>query len=118
MSLGKTIHQLRKRRGFTQSDLAVQLDIHPSMVTRWERDQVQPRITTLEKIASVLDTTVEEIMAGDYSRVGSTLREVDDPQLMDLFSQVNKLDPRDREALKTVMEAMLTRAKVQEAITR
>ena len=55
-------------------------------------------------------------MAGDYGQVGVTLKTVDDPDFIKLFGQLHKLSEGDRLALKAVIEAMLTRARVHEAI--
>ncbi len=118
MLLGKTIARLRKRRGMTQNELASAMEVHPSLVPRWESGQVQPRAKTLEKLSVVLEVTVQELMAGDYTGLSTTLSEVDDPELMEMFGQVHKLDQREREALKVFLGAILTRAQMAEVIHR
>lgn len=47
----------------TQVDLARILDVSDKAVSKWENGQAFPRIDTFEKLASVLDTTVEDIFS-------------------------------------------------------
>ena len=118
MVLGKTISGLRKRKGLTRAELASLIEVHPSHVTRWEKGQVQPRTKTLEKLAAVLETTAQELLAGDLDRVGNTLAELDDPDLTNLFSQVHKLNGQERQAVKLILTAFLARIQVAEVIAR
>lgn len=118
MALGKTIEQLRKRKGLTQAQLAAHLDLHPSVITRWEKRQVQPRAKVLDKLAEVLEVSVEELMAGEYGALRATFREVNDPDLTELLSQLHRLDDSEREALKVFLKAMLARAQMEEVMQR
>jgi len=115
MSFGESLERLRKERGLTQSQLAVKLDINQSLVAKWESGKVQPRSATLERLALVLGVEAEELLSGQFGKVSASLRNVD-PKLMELMGQVHRLAVADRDALRQVLEAMLTRTKVQEAI--
>lgn len=115
MSFGSALESIRKDRGLTQSQLAERLDVNQSLIAKWESGKVQPRTSTLEKLAEALQVQTEELLAGEYGTVSVHLRSLD-PRLMELLSQVHKLDVPDREALRRVLEAMLTRTRVQEAI--
>jgi hypothetical protein len=86
-------------------------------VARWEKDQAHPRPSTLEKLAQTLDIRIEELAVSNYGKLGATLDNGEDADLLELFGQVHKLEIRDKEALKAVLEAMLTRTRVQEAIS-
>ncbi|MCE7874642.1 XRE family transcriptional regulator [bacterium CPR1] len=118
MQFGKTVAHLRKQKGLTQVELAEQVEVHPSLVTRWERGLVQPRRKALDRLARVLDTTVQELMSGDPDKLSASLGSIDDPELLAMFGQVHKLDERERDALKVVIGAILTRAQVAEVIHR
>lgn len=114
MSLGTKIVMLRKQKGMSQGNLADRLSIHQSMVTRWEKDKVIPKRETLVKLAQIFEVKPEELL--DDTGFRSVAYSVEDPKLTELLSQLNRLSPKDLEALKSVLEAMLTRARVQEAI--
>jgi len=117
-SLGKTITRLRKQQGLTQTEFALKMEVNQSLVTRWERNIVQPRAKTLEKMAQVLGITVQELLAGDFGGVSATLNQLDDPELTGLLGKVHKLNQGERQALKIVLEAMLKRIEMEEMVAR
>lgn len=116
--LGQTISRLRKDRGLTQTEFANLMGVNQSLVTRWERNVVQPRAKTLEKMAEVLGLSVPELLAGDFSGVASTLTQMDDDELTKLLSRVHKLSDEERNALKIFLHALLARAEMEEMVTR
>jgi transcriptional regulator with XRE-family HTH domain len=61
MTLGKKIALTRKLKGITQRQLAEKLHIDPAMVTRWEKDQVHPKSSTLQRLADALELSADEL---------------------------------------------------------
>ena len=116
MSLGQNIARIRKSRNLKQVELASKLHVHPSMVTRWERDQVAPRGASLEKLAEALNTSPEALMVD--AEVGNhvTIRNLQDAQLGQLLQQIPRLAEPELLALKTILEAMLTKSKIREFV--
>ena len=115
MSLGKTIVKLRMQKLMKQKDLVAALGVQQRMVTRWENDEAQPRPKTLEKLASVLDVTVEELLADAHA---SPIARLNDPELQDLVTHLPELLPEQQAALKQVIRDMLTCKNFQELATR
>ncbi|CAH0119023.1 MULTISPECIES: helix-turn-helix domain-containing protein [unclassified Paenibacillus] len=72
--VGERVHKLRVKKGFSLSELAESAGVAKSYLSAIERNiQRNPSIQFLEKIAAVLDVTVEEL-----------LHEVMDPSKMNL----------------------------------
>ena len=68
-SVGKHIRQLRTARKLTQEELAEKLHVTRQAVSAWERDQTQPDLDTLERVAQALETEVTALIYGpDSSR--------------------------------------------------
>lgn len=61
-TFGATISALRKEKGMTQLDLARQMGVTDKAVSKWERDLSFPDVTSLPKLAEVLDTSVDELL--------------------------------------------------------
>ena len=60
MSIGKHIHNVRKHRlGLTQRELAALLDVDQVTVSRWERGEVTPRISSIRQLAEIAGLKVE-----------------------------------------------------------
>lgn len=115
MKLGEKIALFRKQKGWRQKQLAAELDVHPRHITRWETGKVQPRPDTLNKLARLMGTTVEDLR-GDIILPGED--ELENPELHQLLGQVHKLNLKEQEALVTFLQAMLTRSRIEEAIQR
>ncbi len=62
--IGKFIAELRKEKGLTQLELGNKLYVTDKAVSKWERGLSFPDISLLEKLASELDVTIEEILLG------------------------------------------------------
>jgi transcriptional regulator with XRE-family HTH domain len=60
--LGKRIQTLRKRKGWTQTDMAVYLDINRGHISDIERGKREVGIITLQVIAKGLDTTMSSLL--------------------------------------------------------
>lgn len=61
-SMGEKISSLRKQQGMTQSDLAEKMNVTDKAVSKWERDLSCPDVNSIQKLAEVLGTTVEELL--------------------------------------------------------
>lgn len=116
--VGTTIALLRKSRGLTQAELADKVEVTQSVVARWEKNQVQPRTKALERIADALDVSIDQLLSGDYSKVAMRLNEVDDPELVELLGQVDKMNTQERDALKVFMKAILQRIQIGSLVQR
>ena len=63
-SIGKHIRQLRMAKKLTQEELAEKLHVTRQAVSAWERDQTQPDLDTLARVAQALDTEVTTLIYG------------------------------------------------------
>lgn len=115
MSLGSTISELRKKKGITQVELAESLGVHQSHITRWESDRVRPRQKTLDRLAELLDTSVEELIIGGRAALVSSLQ-IEDPELVELLADIPKLEDEEIGALKIVLKGMMTRVRMRQAL--
>jgi transcriptional regulator with XRE-family HTH domain len=64
VQLGKRIQTLRKAKGWTQTDLAVHLDMNRGHISDIERGKREAGIITLQVIARGLDTTMAKLLKG------------------------------------------------------
>ena len=64
ISFGKFIARKRKEKSLTQRELAEQLYVTESAVSKWERGVSYPDITLVAPICQALDITEHELIAG------------------------------------------------------
>lgn len=62
MTLGERIRELRKKKNWTQQELADRLDMSLVNCGRMERDQIKPSIKRLEQIAQILGVDTYELL--------------------------------------------------------
>lgn len=65
---GQEIAVLRKKRGFTQEELAGRLHISPQAVSKWENGRTMPELSLLIELAEALDSTLDAILFPDSAR--------------------------------------------------
>ena len=117
MTLGKKIAVTRKLRGLTQRELAALIHIDAAMVTRWEQDKAQPKSSTLQKLSEVLEVPVEELLNSNEVEFSKKLfTKIDNQELVELLGQVSELGPEEQEALRLVLDCMLTKRRLQSLV--
>ena len=112
MSLGTTIARLRTEQGWTQTQLAERLEMHPQHVYRLEKDRYHPRPKTIEKLSQALGVKTDILTAAMDSGIPTGLTQ-EDPELSDLMAQVTILDQDKKGALKIFLKALLTCQQMQ-----
>ena len=60
--IGANIGAYRKRMGFTQARLAEKLNYSDKAVSKWERGESVPDVTTLIQLANLFDVTVNDLL--------------------------------------------------------
>ena len=76
--MGRFIVDKRKELGLTQQQLAAKLNVSFQAISKWETGASFPNIEILKDLASVLEVTTDEILAGSekeenglsYSKAG------------------------------------------------
>ena len=63
--IGKFISSERKRKGYTQKQLAEKLGISDKTVSKWETGNGFPEVSLLIPLCSELDITVNELLCGE-----------------------------------------------------
>ena len=61
---GIVIAELRKEKGMTQAQLAEQMGVTDKAVSKWERDLSCPDISSVPKLAEILEVSVDRLMQG------------------------------------------------------
>lgn len=63
--VGKATAYLRKRAGYTQMELAERVGVSDKAVSKWERGLGLPDTSIIGKVAILLDTDTDSLLAGD-----------------------------------------------------
>ena len=74
-TFGAMLAALRKEKGMTQLELAEQMGVTDKAVSKWERDLSFPDVTSLPRLAEILEVSVDELMQGKAGKTSFTLGE-------------------------------------------
>ncbi len=78
MNLGSNIQKYRKKAGLTQKELAEILDVAVGTIQQYELGKRQPRLETIDKIASALGVSPYEMIGEEYAYMKyPNLKEID-----------------------------------------
>ena len=111
-SIGKTIAELRKAKGWTQIELAEKLNVSDKAVSKWESEGGFPEITQLPVLAKIFDVSIDYLMTGKetapeiitMSKIELCAKN-DDVELFETFSY-DYLKTADENG-KTILDYML-----------
>ncbi len=109
---------MRKMLRVTQKELAERLSTHQSMIARWEKAQIFPREDTVQRIAEALGISLDELL---NVRIAEPKHHQGlnngGAELQSLWQEIETLDDQDRAVLKSVLEAMLLRHRMKDAMS-
>ncbi|MFZ6053509.1 helix-turn-helix domain-containing protein [Halocola ammonii] len=114
-SFGENLKQLRAQRKISQGELAGMIKMHPTHISRYERNQASPTVEVVRKIAEALQVSADELIYGDSKDMAS--EKINDKELLQMFSQVQKLNTDDVHCVKSLLGAYLIKSDLQQKLT-
>ncbi|MEM8584906.1 MAG: helix-turn-helix domain-containing protein [Bacteroidota bacterium] len=87
------------------------VDLSYIQIGRYEQQKSQPSSDVVRRLADALGTTADYLMNGDSRTLAEA--KVTDRELLDLFAAVEQLEPNDQNMVKTLIDALITKRKVQ-----
>lgn len=71
MEIGEMIKHLRNERGMSQEVLGARSGIDQRQISRWERGEVEPKVSSLRKIAEAMEVSVGVFLdVNEYTSLG------------------------------------------------
>ena len=65
MSFGENLINLRKQKGWSQDDLANNLNLSRQAISKWENDTSKPDVDNIEKISKIFSVTIDDLLNND-----------------------------------------------------
>jgi transcriptional regulator with XRE-family HTH domain len=105
-SFGNKLRECRSEKGFSQTELAKQIDTYHSIIGKYERDEVKPTIDVVKRLADVLDTTVGYLLGETEER-----ELLKDPSMLKRLNDIAKFSKQDKEHILYTLDAMINNVK-------
>ena len=78
-TFGNMVAALRKEKGMTQLELAEKMGVTDKAVSKWERDLSFPDVSSIPKLAEILEVSVDELMqVKTDAKEDTTKRKIDE----------------------------------------
>ena len=109
MLLAQNIKQLRKEKGWSQTELANKIGSHLSHITRMETGKYNPSVDVLIKLADALEVSLDQIV----NRSGGPEEiHIEDQTFAEKIKLLNTLNKKEKEVITTFIDAILTKKKL------
>jgi transcriptional regulator with XRE-family HTH domain len=102
ITFGKKISILRKDKNWSQTELATQLKTSVSVISRYERDEMNPSIEAAKKLADLLNTTVGYLLGENEET--NIFKE---PEILERFKAIKAFNNDDKEKIYFTIDAMI-----------
>jgi transcriptional regulator with XRE-family HTH domain len=113
LSLGERIQELRKQKNITQQKLAEMISVSKSMINRYENKGVQPPADILNKLADVLQTSVDFLINGNTDeKAKASLKNV---ELLQRFKEIEAMPDREQSVLLEIISAYVRDFKTKQS---
>lgn len=102
--LGKQIESLRRKKGWSQAELAKRLHISPSTVGMYEQGRREPPINLLIALSEEFDVTIDYLVTGIHRTYMVTESNIVKEHNMEAFTTLKNLS---REELIVLLAAQM-----------
>jgi len=110
MSFGKTLAGERKKKGFSQDELAKKVGTISVTIGRYERDEIKPSIDIASKIADALEVSLDYL-------TGKTNIELDN-SIVERVVEIQNLPEEDRIHILYTLDGLLQNIRTKQAFAK
>ena len=114
-SFGERLRQLRLEKGFTQQELAHEINVSRRVIIYYERETDHPPSNLLPEFANALNDTVDELLGLKAAKKKKAASNTESPRLARRLKQIEKLDSKNKRQLLQIIDTFIERDKLQKA---
>jgi transcriptional regulator with XRE-family HTH domain len=106
VKIGRIITELRKKKGWSQTELAKQVSASREAIGKYERDEAQPSVETAKKIADAFDVTLDYLV--DEEAIPTF-----DKITVNRIKSIQQLDEENKSHVFAMLDAFLLKCSIQ-----
>jgi transcriptional regulator with XRE-family HTH domain len=114
MPFAEKLSKMRKERGLTQQEMAQKAGVGIAQFRRYEGGKSSPTLEVIKNIAKTLSITADELIFDENEGVASN--KISDRELLEQFEVISQMNPHDKEAIKTILESMIIKNRLEEIV--
>ena len=105
MDLYHRITELRKQKGWSQSELAKQISVSREIVGRYERGDAVPSIDIAKRMADAFEVSLDYMVGASEKQINK--------EMLNRIEEVDKMKPEEKKMIYTFLDAFITKTKLQ-----
>ena len=118
MTFGDKLRQLRKNFDISQDVLGEKIGIHGRHIGKYETGKAMPNADTLIKIAKLFNISIDYLLFEENEKNISTTPNINDRTLLKEFEIVDKMDEKDKEVIKSLIDAYIKKHQLFELVNK
>jgi transcriptional regulator with XRE-family HTH domain len=107
MSFGKRLLEARKKKGFSQEEVANRLNTKAPVIGRYERDEAKPSIEAAARLANLLEVSLDYLVGNSDVEVNTNM--------LNRVLQLQTLNEDDKNTALKLLDAFLRDSKTKQA---
>lgn len=115
-SFGEHLKQIRISRDISQGELAERMGIHPTHISRYERNLTVPSVDVVKKLADILEVTTDALVYGSADEKAQS--KLEDSELLNMFKKAQALNESDRNCVKSLLRAFIFQRDMQQQLSQ
>ena len=112
MPFAEKLSKLRNNKGLTQKEMAKMAGIGIAQLRRYEGGKSSPTLKVIKNISKTLGVSADELIFDEGEGVASN--KILDRELLEQFEMVSRLGSNDKDAIKTILESMILKNRLEE----
>lgn len=112
MMFSENLKQLRTDKKLSQADLAEKIGVHVTHLSRYERGLSSPSLEVIQKIAEVLEVSIDTLVFGQKNIEES----INDTELATLFKKAQHLTQKEKQTVKDLINAFVFQKNIQKQL--
>lgn len=113
MKFHEKIKILRKKEGMSQQQLADQLNIHVTHLSKIENAHLLPSLDTLRVITQIFNVSADDLINDEQEELEVS---VQNKTFSEQVVLMNQLDDEEKEALLKIIDSMLTKKRMKDLL--
>jgi len=112
-AFGLRLKVLRKQKGWTQKELAKQIDIRFAQLNKYECGMHIPPIERLIQLSTALGVTLDYLVMGNEENI----QPLHNRRLMERLKELEQFGHEDQETIIRMIDAMIVKRRVEGAVS-
>ncbi|VAW18180.1 hypothetical protein MNBD_BACTEROID01-2856 [hydrothermal vent metagenome] len=108
MNIGLKITELRKQKGWSQTELAKKIDVSRVIIGRYERNEAAPSIDVAKRMADAFEVSLDYL-------VGEGQNAAFDKKILNRIQEIQSMSPDFRNQFLRIIDSVIRDYKTQQA---